>query len=325
MDMTRTRVDEFVDRFPDFHNLGQTEQIVRLVYFHTVEERRETVNRAELEQMFRFAQLPVPPNLTQQLSYLSTRAKKLLNTNGEFALRRDLRKAIEGELRQAELSNSDGNLQREISNSNSRTSTDVEISRNVWVVYGRDERLRRGLFDFLRSLGLNPMEFSQGRMQTGKPMPYIGEILEAAFKVAQAIVVLLSPDDEARLRPDLQQPGDSVQETELTGQARPNVLFEAGMSLVSHPDRTILVQIGDVRHFSDIAGRHIVYMDDSTQRRQELANRLKDAGCPVNFSGTDWHTTGVLHLQEVNPARKVNSRRSASRAPAVRAKTRKVP
>jgi hypothetical protein len=33
-------------------------------------------------------------------------------------------------------------------------------------------------------------------------------------------------------------------------------------------------------------------MDDSSQRRQELAQRLESAGCPVNLDGIDWHTAG---------------------------------
>ena len=61
----------------------------------------------------------------------------------------------------------------------------------------------KGIFDFLYSIGLKPLEFSKARELTGKPMPYVKEILDAAFAHAQAVVVLLTPDDEARLRPDL--------------------------------------------------------------------------------------------------------------------------
>src|SRR5262249_36997013 len=103
------------------------------------------------------------------------------------------------------------------------------------------------------------------------------------------------------LRPELQKPSDPPYEKDLTGQARPNVLFEAGMAIVSHPKETVLVQIGEVRPFSDTAGKHLVYMDNSTQRRQELASRLEDAGCSTNVKGTDWHTAGDLRI---NPRRR---------------------
>lgn len=75
-------------------------------------------------------------------------------------------------------------------------------------------------------------------------------------------------------------------------QPRANVLFEAGIAMGRAPERTILVEIGRIRPFSDVAGMHTVRMDGSTPRRQELAARLRDAGCEVNLDGTDWHTAG---------------------------------
>src|SRR5581483_4517669 len=176
----------------------------------------------------------------------------------------------------------------------SMTSREAEETkrRRVWVVHGRDDRLRSGMFAFLRSIGLQPLEFSSARRLTDKPTPYVGEILDAAFAHAQAVVVLLTPDDEARLRHDLVQPGDPSYEKELTGQARPNVLFEGGMALVSHRNQTLLVQVGNVRPFSDIAGRHLVRLDNTVATRQEVAQRLETAGCPVDLTGKDWHTSG---------------------------------
>ncbi|MEI2722671.1 MAG: hypothetical protein V9H26_03745 [Verrucomicrobiota bacterium] len=40
----------------------------------------------------------------------------------------------------------------------------------------------------------------QAIKMTGQPSPYVGTILETAFREAAAIVVLFTPDDEARLR-----------------------------------------------------------------------------------------------------------------------------
>ena len=124
------------------------------------------------------------------------------------------------------------------------------------------------------------------------PLTYVGDVLRAAFGHAQAVLVLMTPDDEAQLREDLRLPGDGPHETELTGQARPNVLFEAGMAMAWDEDRTVLVEIGQNRPFSDIGGRHVLRFDGSTMRRQELAQRLKTAGCLVDLTGTDWHTAG---------------------------------
>lgn len=163
---------------------------------------------------------------------------------------------------------------------------------SVFVVHGRDEQAREALFHFLRAIGVRPLEWSHAVRLTQHPMPYVGDVLDAAFSNAQAIVVLLTPDDEGRLRKSFRQKFDPVHETDLAPQARQNVLFEAGMAMGRSPDRTILVEVGRLRPFSDIAGRHVVRMGGSLADRQELAQRLRAAGCRVDLDGTDWHTAG---------------------------------
>ena len=53
--------------------------------------------------------------------------------------------------------------------------------RKVFVIHGRNEAARKGLFDFLRSIGLDPIEWSEAIRLTGKGSPYIGQVLDAAF------------------------------------------------------------------------------------------------------------------------------------------------
>jgi predicted nucleotide-binding protein len=163
---------------------------------------------------------------------------------------------------------------------------------SVFVVHGRNEKLRKSLFSFLRSIGLQPIEWRRAIELTRKPNPYVGEILDAAFREAAAVVVLLSPDDEAKLKTDFIKSHDPAYEKVLTGQARPNVLFEAGMAMGRNPDSTVLVQVGDLRPFSDIGGRHVVHLSNSAETRSEFTTKLANAGCNVNTSGTDWLTEG---------------------------------
>ena len=165
-------------------------------------------------------------------------------------------------------------------------------SREVFVVHGRNMAARDAMFQFLRSIDLHPLEWNEAVRSTGKGSPYIGEILDSAFSRAHAVVVLFTPDDEARLRQELWSSGEPPHETELSWQARPNVLFEAGMAMGRSEDRTVLVEIGDLRSFSDIAGRHAIRLTNSSVRRQDLAMRLQTAGCPVSIEGTDWHNAG---------------------------------
>ena len=164
--------------------------------------------------------------------------------------------------------------------------------RDVFVVHGRNAKARDALFDFLQAINLHPIEFTEALAATGKPNPYIGEVLQKAFSMAQAIVVFMTPDDEASLREEYRDGSDPEYETSPTPQARPNVLFEAGMAMGRDPDRTVLVQLGDLRPFSDVAGRHILRMNDDSQSRQQLADRLANAGCSVKLTGVRWHQAG---------------------------------
>jgi hypothetical protein len=182
--------------------------------------------------------------------------------------------------------------------------------RKVFVIHGRDDKLRDSIFAFLRALGLSPIEWSQAIKATGNPAPFIGEVLEAAFSEAQAAVVLLNGDDMAYLRKSLQKNSDPEYERQATPQARPNVLFEAGMAFGRHPSQTILVQVGTIRPFSDIAGRHVVRLSNAAQQRHELANRLQVAGCKVDQSGQDWLRAGGFDPEEVESAHSPSLKRA---------------
>lgn len=164
--------------------------------------------------------------------------------------------------------------------------------KKVFVVHGRNEIARRAMFSFLRALHLEPIEWPHALELTDEGSPYIGEVLDAVFQRAQAVVVLLTGDDIARLRDRFLKPDDPPHERRPWPQARPNVLFEAGMAFGRAPDRTVLVELGTVRPFSDIAGRHVVKLTGDIRSRQDLASRLKRAGCAVDTSGVDWHTEG---------------------------------
>jgi predicted nucleotide-binding protein len=168
--------------------------------------------------------------------------------------------------------------------------------RRVFVVHGRDNQLVADMFAFLEAVGLQPIEWREAVRQTGKGAPYIGEILEMAFGTAQAVVVLLSPDDEVRLVPSLLRKDDEAIEREMRMQPRPNVLFEAGMAFGYRRDRTILVEVGSPKPFSDIAGRHTIRLSNNGGRREDFIERLKTAGCKVDISSGSWRGTGNFEL-----------------------------
>jgi predicted nucleotide-binding protein len=136
------------------------------------------------------------------------------------------------------------------------------------------------------------LEWSAAVKATRKGAPYVGEVLDNAFAKASAVIVLITPDDEAQLKKEFRQSDDEPYEKRLMGQARPNVLFEAGIAFGTHPSQTILVQIGKCRPFSDTVGRLVVRMNDSAKKRKELADRLVAASCEVDLSTNAWMEAG---------------------------------
>jgi predicted nucleotide-binding protein len=167
-------------------------------------------------------------------------------------------------------------------------ASDPRKRRKVMVVYGRDGQATEALFNWLRSIDLRPQEWTELVVATGSGTPYTGEILDKALEQVQAVVVLFTPDDLAKLRGDLVRADDGPEEREARGQPRPNVLFEAGLALGRHPTQTVIVEHGDLRGLSDLAGRHTVRLSRGVPALKDLAGRLQSAGCTVDLEGEAW-------------------------------------
>lgn len=188
-------------------------------------------------------------------------------------------------------------------------------SRNVFVVHGRNHKVRNAMFDFLRSIDLRPIEWDEAIRETGEGSPTIPRILEAGFSMAQAAIILMTPDDEAKLRDEFIEDYDGDDERILTPQPRPNVIFEAGMAMGMYPKRTILVVLGKLRGMSDISGRHVIKIADTPEIRRSLASKLETAKCSVNLYGTDWLRAGNFNFKEkIHSSSSVPSMKPANKA-----------
>jgi predicted nucleotide-binding protein len=175
----------------------------------------------------------------------------------------------------------------------SQQPIDKPDPRFIWVVYGRNELARRAMFRFLRALDLHPIEWEEAVGRASQATPDNDAIVEAGFSMAQGVVILKTPDDEARLRQGYRKRNEPADEKRLTAQARQNVIYEAGIARAKHTyERTVIVELGVTRSVSDQAGLNVVRMDDTMAKRQALAHRLLQAGCAVNMTGVDWHTEG---------------------------------
>jgi predicted nucleotide-binding protein len=169
------------------------------------------------------------------------------------------------------------------------------ISNNsIFVVHGRDAQLTADIFAFLRAIGLNPLEWSQAIKGAKGANPHIDEVIFRAMDKVQGVLIVFSPDEEARLKTKFCAPIDKKKGlATLDGQARPNVIFEAGLALGAHSKKTLLVEVGDLRDISDIAGKHVVRLSNKPAARKELAQRLKTKlKFKVDTTGDEWLTLG---------------------------------
>ena len=190
---------------------------------------------------------------------------------------------------------------RPISGAGARARDDSELGqsaagdpRAVFVVAGRDLAAAAAVVALLRALRLDVVEWEHAVAKTGLPSPYVGDVVLAGLSMAGGVVVVLTPDDLVRLRDDLVRERDGGTERETQRQARPNVYYEAGIADALSRDRTVIVEIGEVKSFSDVSGRHVVRYDGSPSMRHTLAERLRVAGLTVDTTGQDWLSAGDL-------------------------------
>jgi hypothetical protein len=73
----------------------------------------------------------------------------------------------------------------------------------VWVIHGRDSAFRMTIYDLLRRVRLHPIEFNEAVARSGSGSPNVLDLILREIHTAPAIVSLLSPDDYAKLRPEL--------------------------------------------------------------------------------------------------------------------------
>jgi predicted nucleotide-binding protein len=159
--------------------------------------------------------------------------------------------------------------------------------RKVFVIYGRNKAAYNAMVLFLRSVGLSAWDFYELSAQSGGTA-FIGDIVRHGMEQSQAVVALFTPDEFSVLRPSLNDPQKTGPEDQ-RWQARPNVIYEAGMAMGIDENRTILVTLGsDVSLFSDVSGIHIVQLDNTPEKRSFLREKLHGVGCEVDRISTEY-------------------------------------
>lgn len=171
----------------------------------------------------------------------------------------------------------------------------VEPRRRVFLVHGRSA-VRHDLARLLKAFGLEVLAWRDAAQAAGKgSTPTTLEVVKAGMATADAVVVLFTPDDIAYLREDLRKSREVETEQRRIGQPRMNVLFEAGMAMAIDQARVVLVEVGEVRPFTDIAGINLIRLTNAQDSRRDLAGGLADAKLEVRLDESPdaaWRTVG---------------------------------
>lgn len=159
--------------------------------------------------------------------------------------------------------------------------------KKVFVVTGRNEKLRLSVFNLLRALKLEPMEWMEVIRTTGEASPYLSQAIMKSIDEAGAVVVIMAPEEEAKLDGQF---CTEAEDEKIYKQPRPNVIFEAGLALGMKESKTIILQFGELRIFSDILGKHVTKYRGKKKEQEfklDLLDKLKIAGCQCE-AGRDY-------------------------------------
>lgn len=167
--------------------------------------------------------------------------------------------------------------------------------RRVFVVRGRDEEVYQALSHFLNALDLRVVSWDEASTKAGGGTPHTLDIVRAGIELADAVIVLMTPDDLGHVKGEFyNHERDHPQEAKETGQARQNVVFEAGWAMALGQDQVILVRVGAVRPLSDIDGLNYVWLSNDISSRRQLITRLRNCGLDVHDNHDGWREAGDI-------------------------------
>ena len=175
----------------------------------------------------------------------------------------------------------------------SDTMSSRQTSNSVFLIHGRDTASAVRMRAFLRSLGLSVIEWNHALEATESASPFVLDVVTKGIELSTAVVVMFTPDEFVRL--DNSLPGSTSPDEGY--QARPNVWLEAGFALAMVRNSVVLVEVGQSRPASDLAGIHFVrILENTADEINRLVNKLRIAGCIVDTRGDDYIMATIAPL-----------------------------
>jgi hypothetical protein len=159
---------------------------------------------------------------------------------------------------------------------------------SVFVIAGTNTQALAAMLELLRAMGLRACGWNDAA-EAAKPDSSTAAIVNAGMSAANATLVLFTGDDEVRLRREFRGGGADAT---FRVQARPNVLFEAGMAHMKDPENTLFVVCGQQKIHDEVTGINRIDVHDDANWRQALATRLRSAGLQVVDDSSAWAKAG---------------------------------
>lgn len=156
-----------------------------------------------------------------------------------------------------------------ISSQSKKEAVDGKANKNVFIVHGRDEKVRLEVEDFVKVIGYKPIVLAK-EANVGKTI--IEKIESNSEDVCYAIVIYTACD-EGRLKG----------QTDLNPRARQNVVFEHGFmcSKLGRSRVTALLEQG-VEQPGDLAGVVYVQLDSDGAWKLRVVREMKAVGLEVD-------------------------------------------
>lgn len=155
-------------------------------------------------------------------------------------------------------------------------------NQDVFLVHGRNGPAVDSMRRMLQAATIVPVEWEEAVGWTGSSTPYTLDVIKAALRGVNAVVVLFTPDEEVALHEHLQA---SDERDAVGSQSRPNVFIETGMVLGAESPKVVIVEIGQNRPVSDVSGLNVIRFNGSPSNRKAVMDRLESLGCDVRGSG----------------------------------------
>ena len=159
-------------------------------------------------------------------------------------------------------------------------------AKKVFIIHGRNVEARAAVEHFLKALKLEPIDFDELAADMGTE--FVGNIVVEGVRRAQGVVALFTPDEFAALLPAFRKTHDKPSDI-MRWQARPNVIFEAGIAFGIARERSALVTLGgEVSLFSDVEGIHLLRLNNHVESRGKFRQKLIGMRCDLDTRTNAW-------------------------------------